>query len=85
MAVLLWLGYKLKDRLKNGDIFLVYLVIYPVGRFLLEFLRLDPSPVAGLNVNQTLMGAIALASAVALIIRHLHRTEARPAAPTPAE
>jgi phosphatidylglycerol:prolipoprotein diacylglycerol transferase len=85
MAVLLWLGHKLKDRLQNGDIFLAYLVIYPVGRFLLEFLRLDPSPVAGLNVNQTLMGAIALVSAIALIIRHLHRTGARPAAPKPAE
>jgi prolipoprotein diacylglyceryltransferase len=43
------------DRLKMGDVFLTYLVIYPLGRFLLEFLRLDPSPVANININQTIM------------------------------
>lgn len=70
MGILLWIGRKYADRLKPGDIFLVYLIIYPVGRFLLEFLRLDPSPVAGLNINQTLMGLTAIAAATALILRH---------------
>ncbi len=70
MILMLWIGRKFKDRLKNGDIFLVYLVLYPLGRFLLEFLRLDTSPVAGLNVNQTLMGVIAICAVVALIWRH---------------
>ena len=60
VAVLLWIGRKFADRLKTGDIFLTYLIIYPVGRFLLEFLRLDPSPVAGVNINQTLMAVIAV-------------------------
>jgi len=70
MAVLLWIGRKYADRLKPGDVFLVYLIIYPVGRFLLEFLRLDPSPVAGININQTLMAVTALSAAAALILRH---------------
>jgi phosphatidylglycerol:prolipoprotein diacylglycerol transferase len=70
MAFLLWVGRKFSDRLKKGDIFLLYLIIYPVGRFLLEFLRLDPSPLAGLNVNQTLMAVIAVSSAVGLFWRH---------------
>lgn len=74
MTILLWLGRKYADRLKPGDIFLVYLIIYPVGRFFLEFLRLDPSPVAGLNINQTLMGVTALAAAAALIFRHWKKT-----------
>lgn len=74
MGVLLWLGRKYADRLKPGDIFLVYLIIYPVGRFFLEFLRLDPSPVAGLNINQTLMGVTAVAAAAALILRHWKKT-----------
>ncbi|MFZ6020593.1 MAG: prolipoprotein diacylglyceryl transferase [Chloroflexota bacterium] len=70
MAFLLWAGRKFSDRLKKGDIFLMYLIIYPVGRFLLEFLRLDPSPLAGLNVNQTLMAVIAISSAAGLLWRH---------------
>lgn len=58
MALLLWLGRRGGHRLENGDLFLIYLVTYFFGRFFLEFLRLDPSPVAGLNVNQTLAAAI---------------------------
>jgi len=70
MGILLWIGKRFADRLKAGDIFLTYLIIYPVGRFLLEFLRLDSSQVAGLNVNQTLMGVIAICAAAALFLRH---------------
>lgn len=70
MGVLLWFSHKFFRRLKPGDVFLLYLVIYPFGRFMLEFLRLDPSPVAGINANQTLMGLIALLAALALVFRH---------------
>ncbi|MEA4909341.1 MAG: prolipoprotein diacylglyceryl transferase [Anaerolineaceae bacterium] len=70
MAFLLWLGRRWAARLKPGDIFLTYLIIYPVCRFCLEFLRMDPSPVAGLNVNQTLMGVVAISSTAFLIWRH---------------
>ena len=74
MAVLLILGRKLKDKLFRGDIFLVYLVIYPVGRFLLEFIRLDPSNVGGINANQTIMAIIAI---TAIILLALKRTVLR--------
>ncbi len=80
MAVLLWIGRKFGDRLKTGDIFLTYLIIYPVGRFLLEFLRLDPSPVAGININQTIMAVIAVVATAALIFRHRKKASA-PAQP----
>jgi phosphatidylglycerol:prolipoprotein diacylglycerol transferase len=76
MGVLLWLGRRYQDRLKDGDIFLVYLIIYPVGRFLLEFLRLDASFVAGINANQTLMAVVAIGSTLTLIYRHLIRKSA---------
>ena len=69
MAFLLWIGKKFAGKLRTGDIFLTYLVIYPVGRFFLEFLRLDPSPVAGVNINQTIMAVIAVAAAAMLIFR----------------
>jgi len=74
MAVLIWVGRKFGERLKNGDIFLLYLIIYPVGRFFLEFLRLDPSPVAGININQTIMAVIAICSTVFLIYRHSRKS-----------
>jgi phosphatidylglycerol:prolipoprotein diacylglycerol transferase len=70
MGVLLWLSRRQEGRLKPGDIFLTYLVIYPLGRFLIEFLRLDSSQVAGLNANQVLMLVIALAAGGMLIWRH---------------
>jgi phosphatidylglycerol:prolipoprotein diacylglycerol transferase len=70
MALLIWLTRRFGDKLKNGDIFLVYLVVYPVGRFLLDFLRLDASMVGGVNANQTAMAIVAVISVLTLIFRH---------------
>jgi len=80
MGVLLWLGRRYPDRLKSGDLFLIYLIIYPVGRFFLEFLRLDSAQVAGLNANQTVMAVVALAAIALLIWRH-RKPEAAVVAP----
>jgi phosphatidylglycerol:prolipoprotein diacylglycerol transferase len=70
MFFLLWVSRRFAGKLLPGDVFLIYLITYPVGRFFLEFLRLDPSPVAGLNINQTLMAVVAISSTIILIIRH---------------
>jgi len=70
MGFLIWLGRRFGDRLKDGDILLSYLVIYPTYRFLLEFLRLDASQVGGLNFNQTVMVIVFLVAAALLIWRH---------------
>jgi phosphatidylglycerol:prolipoprotein diacylglycerol transferase len=70
VALLLWLGRKYDDRLRNGDLFLIYLITYPLGRFLLEFLRLDPSQVGGININQTIMLLVALTATGVLVWRH---------------
>ena len=69
MGVLIWLGNRFKDRFRPGDLFLCYLVFYPVIRFSLEFLRLDAAQVAGINANQTVMAVIAVISTAALIYR----------------
>lgn len=71
MALLLVLGRKFAEKLKAGDLFLIYLLFYSFGRFLLEFIRVDYSPVAGLNINQTLMAVVFVGSGAGLIIRHL--------------
>jgi phosphatidylglycerol---prolipoprotein diacylglyceryl transferase len=69
-GLLMWLARRYSDRLKTGDIFLVYLIVYPVGRFLLEFLRLDASQVGGVNANQTFMAVVAILAALLLFWRH---------------
>jgi phosphatidylglycerol---prolipoprotein diacylglyceryl transferase len=70
MFLLLWLARRYPDRLKPGDLLLVYMIVYPVGRFLLEFLRLDAAEVAGINANQTFMLVVAIAAGIALFLRH---------------
>ena len=70
MGFLLWVDHRFGKRLKDGDIFLIYLIVYPVGRFFLEFLRLDTAMVGGLDMNQLIMGVTAVCAAAGLIIRH---------------
>ncbi len=70
MAFLLWFGRRFASRLRPGDVFLVYMIFYPVGRFLLEFLRLDAAQVGGINFNQTFMAVIAVVAVLLLIVRH---------------
>lgn len=73
LALLLWAGRRFKDILKPGDIFLIYLIFYPIGRFLLDFLRLDASLVGGLNINQTIMAVVAVCASAILIWRHRNK------------
>ncbi|HAE60616.1 MAG TPA: prolipoprotein diacylglyceryl transferase, partial [Anaerolineae bacterium] len=70
MAILLWISRRFREQLKPGDVFLTYLVIYPVGRFLLDFLRLDASMLGGINANQSFMAVVAVLAAAALVWRH---------------
>ena len=76
MAILLFVGRRFEDKLIPGDIILSYLIIYPLGRFLLEFIRLDSAEIAGINANQTFMLVVALAAAGAIIWRHWRQKRA---------
>jgi phosphatidylglycerol---prolipoprotein diacylglyceryl transferase len=70
MFLLLWVSRRFSDRLRKGDVFLIYLIVYPIGRFLLDFLRLDASMVGGININQTVMAVVAVFAAATLFWRH---------------
>jgi phosphatidylglycerol---prolipoprotein diacylglyceryl transferase len=70
---LLYVARHYADRLKNGDVFLIYLLAYPVLRFLLEFIRLDSAEVLGINANQSFMVIVAFGAALALQQRHRRR------------
>ena len=67
---LLWLARTYAKALKPGDIFLTYLITYPVIRILLDFLRLDASEIAGINANQALMVIVLLGAGITLYSRH---------------
>lgn len=70
VVFLLWLARRFAERLKSGDIFLVYMMTYPLIRFLLEFLRLDSSELAGINANQMLALVILVVAGLILFLRH---------------
>ncbi|MDR3574051.1 MAG: prolipoprotein diacylglyceryl transferase [Anaerolineaceae bacterium] len=67
---LLWLGRRYADRLKSGDLFALYVLIYASGRFALEFLRLDKATIGTIDANQTVMAVLAVGSAAFLIWHH---------------
>jgi phosphatidylglycerol:prolipoprotein diacylglycerol transferase len=73
MAILLWMGRRFEKRLKPGDLFYVYMIMYSIGRFSLDFLRLDASQVGGINFNQTFVIFVALAAGVMLFLNHRPR------------
>ncbi|MGB8213467.1 MAG: prolipoprotein diacylglyceryl transferase [Anaerolineales bacterium] len=70
MALLLWMSRRFEKWLKPGDIMLIYVIMYSIGRFFLEFLRLDSSQIGGINFNQTFVAVAALVSGVLLFLNH---------------
>jgi phosphatidylglycerol:prolipoprotein diacylglycerol transferase len=73
MAVLLWVARRFEKWLRPGDIFFMYMIMYSIGRFGLEFLRLDASQVGGINFNQTFVVIVALVAGLFLFLDHRPR------------
>jgi len=70
MGFLLWMDNRFANKLKEGDIFLAYLIGYSTGRFFLEFLRLDAPLVGTINFNQAFMLGVAVISGFIIFWRH---------------
>jgi phosphatidylglycerol---prolipoprotein diacylglyceryl transferase len=78
MAMLFFLARRFEKWLKPGDLFYIYMIMYAIGRFSLEFLRLDASQVGGINFNQTFMVVVALGAGVIFFLNHrLHVAKAK--------
>lgn len=60
-------------RLKTGEAYLSYLLSYSLIRVSLEFLRLDVSPVGGVNVNQAFFALLAVVALGVLLRRRRAR------------
>jgi phosphatidylglycerol:prolipoprotein diacylglycerol transferase len=51
-GLLMWLGRQKRIRLREGDLFWVYMVVYSIGRFAIESIRVDSAKVQGIAVPQ---------------------------------
>jgi len=71
-TLLFWISRRFEKRLKDGDLFLLYLIWYPLGRFFLEFLRTDSWFFPGTPFNVVhLLSVIAIIGATTILfIRH---------------
>ena len=78
-AILIWLGFRVRERLRPGDLFLIFLVWYGVTRFILENLREDNWTFFGVPVAQIISLAVIVIGVGGLIYRHGRgRTSDRP-------
>jgi phosphatidylglycerol:prolipoprotein diacylglycerol transferase len=69
-GLLIWLGRQRRWRLREGDLMWVYLIVYSIGRFLIEQIRVDSATVGDLKTPAIVaILTIAIAGA-ALIYRH---------------
>ena len=69
---LLWIARRFAERLRNGDLFLLYMSLYSVGRFFVESLRIDPAFLIGGSIRGNLFvsSVLALGCAMVLFLRH---------------
>jgi phosphatidylglycerol:prolipoprotein diacylglycerol transferase len=73
--VLYYISRRFKTRLRNGDLFLMYLIWFPIGRFFIEFMRSDSWFFPGTHIDlvHILSAVVVITSATILIVRHRHQ------------
>lgn len=71
-GLLFWISRRFAPRLQHGDLFSLYLVWYPLGRFFIEFLRTDSwfFPGTPFNVVHILTFIAIVAAGITLYRRH---------------
>ncbi len=70
--VILWIARRFEKRLRAGDVFLLFLIWSPLGRFFIEFLRTDSwfFPGTPFNPIHVITAIMVISATVALIVRH---------------
>lgn len=69
-GVLFLLAYRRWPGAREGDVFFLYFPVYSLGRFIVEFFRIEPSFAAGLTLAQWVsLGLMAVGIALTLIRR----------------
>jgi phosphatidylglycerol:prolipoprotein diacylglycerol transferase len=74
---LLWIARRFANRLRDGDVMLLYVSLYSVGRFFVETLRVDPAFLIGGSIRGNLLvsSVLALGFAMILLLRHSRRVD----------
>lgn len=74
-VLLLWISRRFGKRLRNGDLFLMYLIWAPLGRFFIEFMRTDSwfFPGTPFNILHVVIAAIVISASTVLVIRFVRR------------
>jgi len=80
---LVFLGFRLRDRLRPGDLLLIFFIWYGLTRFSLEFLRAGNWTFFGVPTAQIVSIAFIAVGIVGLIVRHRRGHEANPPATYP--
>jgi phosphatidylglycerol:prolipoprotein diacylglycerol transferase len=77
--VLLLVARRFSNRLKNGDVFLLYVSLYSTGRFFVETLRIDRAFLIGdFRGNLFVASVLAITFALILFLRHAGAGRAAP-------
>ena len=71
-GLIFWVSRRFANKLRAGDLFLCYLIWYPLGRFFIEFIRTDSWFFAGtpFNVVHLISAVVIIGAALALVLRH---------------
>ena len=69
------------DKLRDGDIILGYIILYPFGRFFIEFLRPDAWVIGTLATAQWIALACVVGGTITLVLRHVFWRREPAAAP----
>ncbi len=69
-GVLLLVEKRFRQHLREGDLVLVYLILYPIGRFFLDYVRLDSNGFGPITTAQLVSLIVCLLAAATLLIRH---------------
>ena len=77
---LIVLGFKLRARLRPGDLLLIFFIWYGLTRFLLEFMRSDNWTFFGVATAQIVSIAFIAVGVIGLLVRHRRGHEADPPA-----
>jgi phosphatidylglycerol:prolipoprotein diacylglycerol transferase len=79
-VTLLLVARRFANRLRDGDIVLLYVSLYSVGRFFVETLRVDPAFMIGDSIRGNLLvsSVLALGFALILFLRHSRPPRKRP-------
>ena len=80
-VLLYWIATRFHDRLRDGDVLFMYLIIYPLGRFWIELMFRPDAWTLGNLPTASVFSLVAIVIGIAgLVINHRFRAKPAPAA-----